>query len=370
MKKIVFGITGLTLGGAERVLVDLANKLSRTKDCEITIFTIYAKGELEKQLDEKVKLKTIYDIQYKELTNVQKKVIIPMKILLEKRKIYKKYIKDRYDIEVAFLEGAITRIFSVGKEKEKKIAWVHNDISKVFGTGIKAKIKKKIDEKTYRKFGKLIFVSKDNLEKFQEQYKNDSEKEVIYNYIDAGRIIEKSNESISEKIDDDQINLVTVARLVPQKGLDRFIKVHAKLIQEGIKHKLYIIGEGPEKEKLEEIIEKEKCSNTVKLLGSKENPYPYMKKATYFCLFSNYEGYPMTLLEAKILEKNIVITDTSAKEVIQDYETSEVFENSEQGIYIGLKRILKDEATKMNQKHCEYSNENIIKQISELLELK
>ena len=51
MKKIVFGITGLTLGGAERVLVDLANKLSTEKNCKITIFTIYAKGELEKQLN-------------------------------------------------------------------------------------------------------------------------------------------------------------------------------------------------------------------------------------------------------------------------------------------------------------------------------
>lgn len=369
MKKIVFGITGLTLGGAERVLVDLANKLSNEKEYDITIFTIYSKGELEKQLDEKVKLKSIYNVQYNELTNIQKRFIIPIKILLEKGRIYRKYIKDKYDIEIAFLEGPITRIFSTGKEKNKKIAWIHNDISKVFGTGIKANIKKAIDEKIYNKFKKLIFVSKDNLEKFQEQYENDSEKQVIYNYIDSERIIEKSNETIPEEINEKEVNLVTVARLVQQKGLDRFIKVHSKLKKEGINHNLYIIGEGPERENLEEIIDKENCKETVKLLGAKQNPYPYIKNATYFCLLSNYEGYPMVLLEAKILCKKIIITDTSAKEVLQDYKAGEILENSEQGIYNGLKRILEKEIIETNKKEKEYNNENIIKQIIELLEL-
>ena len=65
MKKILFGITGLTLGGAERVLVDIANKLCNEYD--ITIFTIYSGGELEKQLSEKVKLKSLYNTQYTEL---------------------------------------------------------------------------------------------------------------------------------------------------------------------------------------------------------------------------------------------------------------------------------------------------------------
>lgn len=70
MKKILFGITGLTLGGAERVLVDLANKLCEKYD--VTIFTIYSGGELEKQLSEKVKLKTLYNMQYNDLRKIQK----------------------------------------------------------------------------------------------------------------------------------------------------------------------------------------------------------------------------------------------------------------------------------------------------------
>lgn len=70
MKKILFGITSLGLGGAERVLVDIANKLCNKYD--ITIFTIYAGGELEKQLSNKVKLKSLYNKRYEELRKMEK----------------------------------------------------------------------------------------------------------------------------------------------------------------------------------------------------------------------------------------------------------------------------------------------------------
>ena len=115
MKKILFGITSLTLGGAERVLVDLANALC--DKYEITIFTIYAKGELEKQLNNKIKLKSLYDEAYLELSPLKRKFVVPLEVLLLKKKIYKKYIKDNYDVEIAFLEGPITRLFSVKNKK-------------------------------------------------------------------------------------------------------------------------------------------------------------------------------------------------------------------------------------------------------------
>ena len=102
-----------------------------------------------------------------------------------KSKIYKKEIKGKYDTEIAFLEGPITRIFSVKNNDVKKIAWIHNDISQVFGNNIKAKLKKIIDKKIYSKYQELIFVSKDNLDKFNKMYPSiDIEKKVIHNYID------------------------------------------------------------------------------------------------------------------------------------------------------------------------------------------
>ena len=232
MKKILFGITSLTLGGAERVLVDLANKLCEKYD--ITIFTIYANGELEKELNSKVKLKSLYNVSYKELSNIKKHFTMPLKVLLGKRKIYKKFIKEDYDVEIAFLEGPITRLFSVKNKKTRKIAWIHNDISKVYGNGIKSKLKRYIDKKIYCKYETLVFVSIDNMKKFREVYKDEIrnnylepvKKEVIYNYLDKEKVLEKAKQNQDYEFNKNTINFVTVARLVPQKAIDRIINVH------------------------------------------------------------------------------------------------------------------------------------------------
>ena len=368
MKKIVFGITSLTLGGAERVLVDLANKLSELEEYQITVFTIYGQGELEKQLSDKVILKSIYSKSYKQLSKLKQKLIVPLSILIGKNRIYKKHIENKYDVEVAFLEGPTTRIFACGKEKNKKIAWVHNDISQVFGEGIKANLKRKIDEKLYNKFKKLIFVSKNNLESFKQTYlKNTTEKQVIYNYIDAQNVLNKAESELDVEFDTNKTSLLTVARLVPQKALDRLIKVHQKLIEEGVNHNIYIIGDGPEKERLQQLIKDSKVEKTVKLLGKKENPYPYMKKADYICLLSHYEGYPMTLVEAKILNKNILVTDTAAIETVENYRKAKIFENSENGIYEGLKNILAMPKKYSNIQNAEYNTNEILDQVKQIL---
>lgn len=369
MKKILFGITSLTLGGAERVLVDLANALC--DKYEITIFTIYAKGELEKQLNNKIKLKSLYDEAYLELSPLKRKFVVPLEVLLLKKKIYKKYIKDNYDVEIAFLEGPITRLFSVKNKKTDKIVWIHNDISKVFGRGVKAKVKKCIDKKTYLKYDKLAFVSEDNLKSFNKMYNTrkikSKDKRVIYNYIDAKKILEESNLGKAEEIKENSLNFVTVARLVPQKAIDRLIKVHSKLIKEnGKTHNFYIIGDGPDKERLVSLIKKYGVKDTFFLLGKKENPYPYIKKADYFCLLSEFEGYGMVLEEAKILNKPIIITDTAAREAIEKYENSKILENTEEGIYKGLKEIIQ-KPYRNKEFSSNYNNLNRLKDIIDFI---
>lgn len=348
------------------MLVDLANCLSEVYD--ITIFTIYAKGELEKELLSKVKIKSLYAVSYQEFSKFQQHIGIPLKVLLQKNKIYQEKIQDNYDVEIAFLEGPVTRLLSRSNLNTKKIAWVHNDIAFVFGKGIKAKIKKKMDEKIYSKYQELVFVSKDNLCSFEKKYPYiNNKKQVIYNYIDAKKIIEKSREKQKENFNKNVTNFVTVARLVKQKGIDRLIKVHKKLIDEGLIHNFYVIGDGPEKENLEILIKENNLENTFKLLGKKENPYPYMKNADYFCLFSKFEGYGMVIEEAKILKKTILITNTAAKEAVQDYMDYEIAENSEEGIFELLKHVLTSKKVKRIIQN-EYHNEEIIEKIKKLIE--
>lgn len=372
MKKILFGITSLTLGGAEKVLVDLANELS--KKYEVTILTIYAKGEFEKKLNSKVKLKTIYDFQFNDMSNLKKKTTA-LKLLLFKKHFYKKYVKGNYDIEIAFLEGPITRLFGVKNKNTRKIAWIHNDITKVFGKDIKAKIKVAIDKKTYGKYQTLVFVSKDNRDKFAEIYKDVRDeylqpvhKRVIYNYINPQNVINGAEEEIEDLLTTKTTTFLTVARLTKQKAIDRVIRVHKKLIDKGFKHEFYVIGNGPERPNLEKQIEELNVEKTFHLLGKKENPYPYMRQAQFFCLLSEFEGYGMVIEEAKILNKPIIITDTAAREAVQNYENSIIVNNTEEAIYAELKEIIQKNKKSFSAKEEKYDNSKIITRLEKLLE--
>lgn len=370
LKKIVFGITSLTLGGAERVLVDIVNKLKNEYD--ITIFTLYKGGEFEKSVSGNIEIKSLYDMSYKNIPKL-KKILISLRLLFMKDRIYTKNIgKENYDTEIAFLEGPITRLFSIKNINTKKIVWVHNDISQVFGNNLKSKIKKLYDKKVYNSYESIVFVSRDNLNKFRKIYPNIEEKKLklIYNYIDAENIIKKSKLEEKIELEQEKINIVTVARLTKQKAIDRLINVHKKLIEDGIMHNIYVIGDGPQKELLQKQIEEVGVFETFKLLGKKENPYPYMKKANIFCLLSEYEGYGMVIEEAKILDKFIIITDTASREAVANYENSLIVDNNEKAIYNGLRKIIVDMKNETNDIHKKNNKENLYDNTQILEEIK
>lgn len=371
MKKIIFGITGLTLGGAERVLVDISNRLVEKYD--VTIFTIYANGELEEELDKRVHRISLYDFKYSQLQGMKKR-IVPLKVLFNKRKIFNKYIdNEKYFAQIAFLEGPVTRIFSVkSKNGANKIAWIHNDMSKVFGKGIKSKIKRVIDRNIYEKYDTLAFVSIDNLDKFNKLYDDMDlpHETVINNYINSERILKLAKEPIEDVFKKEDVNIVQVSRLVEQKAIDRLIRVHSKLMKKGFKHKIFIVGDGPLKEKLEKQIEKLGIKDSFILLGAKQNPYPYIQNADYFGLFSNFEGYPMVIEEAKILRKYILATNTATREALINYSKfSQIVDNNEEGIEQAIKFAISNKGNvKKMQNSYTYDNDRIINKITKIID--
>ena len=365
--KICFGITKFGIGGAERVLVDVANELSNEYD--ITIFTIYGGGELEKELNPKIKTMCVFN---KEIKNK----FIPMYVLICGKHIYNRYLKGKFDIDIAFLEGPITRIFSFNGNN-RKIAWVHNDISKVFGKNKKAKFKRYIDKMFYKKFDKIIFVSRDNKKAFENVYGDISKRKIIYNYINKDRVLKFAEEEFgnSEKLNVDNKsekshnNFVVVSRLVKQKAIDRLIRIHKRLIDEGLKHKIYVIGDGEEKENLLNLADELNVNDSFIFLGQIENPYPYIKKADFFALLSYFEGYGMVLEEAKILNKPILVTNTSAAEAVKDYDKKLVIENNEEAIFESLKRVILGEYKFLEEKSQDYiyDNKYLLEQIKGIL---
>lgn len=371
MKKIIFGITGLTLGGAERVLVDISNRLVEKYD--VTIFTIYANGELEEELDKRVHRISLYDFKYSQLRGMKKR-IVPIKVLFNKRKIFNKYIdNEKYFAQIAFLEGPVTRIFSVkSKNGANKIAWIHNDMSKVFGKGIKSKIKRVIDRNIYEKYDTLAFVSIDNLDKFNKLYDDMDlpHETVINNYINSERILKLAKEPIEDVFKKEDVNIVQVSRLVEQKAIDRLIRVHSKLMKKGFKHKIFIVGDGPLKEKLEKQIEELGIKDSFILLGAKQNPYPYIQNADYFGLFSNFEGYPMVIEEAKILRKYILATNTATREALINYSKfSQIVDNNEEGIEQAIKFAISNKGNvKKMQNSYTYDNDRIINKITKIID--
>ncbi|MBQ9181620.1 MAG: glycosyltransferase [Bacilli bacterium] len=365
MKKLVFGITSLQLGGAERVLVDLVNVLSKKYD--VTIFTLYGKGEFINQLNPNVSLISMHKNSYNKLP-FYKKICMSIKMIFPffRKQIYNKYINNKYDVVISFLEGPITWIFSHSLN-DLKIAWVHNDIVDTFGTGLKARRKKKLNEKCYTKYDKIIFVSHDNLEKFKNTFINNTvEKRIIYNYLNVDSIVKKSNEFIPTEIKHDKISFLQVSRLVEQKGLDRLLEVHKKLIDEKKIHYIYIIGEGPLHKSLSDKIKQWKLEDTFILLGKKENPYPYIKNIDNFILTSRFEGYGMVVVEAKILNKAIMITDTAAREALDNYENGIIVSNDFDGIYNGLNSFINGNINK--NLNVKFDNYSIINDIIDLIE--
>lgn len=364
MKKIVFGITSLTVGGAERVLVDLANALRGRYD--ITILTLYPEGALEKQLNKKIEVKSIFKKPYSNYNRLQKILLSLAFVFNSTRKnIYNKYIKNKYDVEIAFLEGPITTLFSAN-EKHSSIAWIHNDMSLVFGSNLKAKMKKKMNQTIYSKYKDLVFVSNDNLDKFNKIFNIKNNKHIIYNYLDIESVIKKSNEFMPTEIKNDMPSFLVVARLVDQKGLFRLLEVHKDLLEEGLKHNIYVAGDGPLKDKIVQKINEYGVSNSFVLLGQQINPYPYIKKANIFMLPSLYEGYGMVIVEARILDKYILITDTAAREALGDYKNAMVVSNNKKGLYEGIKKIINKEYKIHNPKP--YSNKDILNDIIKLIE--
>ncbi len=337
MIKILFFIETLSGGGAEKVLQNLVNNMD-TEKFDITVQTVW-KENPEGCLSNNIKYKYIYPC-FSKFNNYKYRLGVLLKTL------YPLHIKDNYDIEVAYLECGATKVISTSTNKKaKKIAWVHCDLTKKISN---IDSFKKKSARWYKKFHKVVCVSRDVEKSFNGVYANEFDTEIIYNVIDDYSIKEKANEIVKDYFFDEKIpTIVSIGRLSVQKRFDRLIEAHKILLNEGFINKLLIIGEGDERERLEQIIRDAGVQDTVTLLGFKDNPYPYIKRADLLACSSDYEGFSSFVAEGLILGKAIIATNcTGMGELIGSSQYGIITECNEKALSEGIKKLLVDHSLK------------------------
>lgn len=338
-KKILFLINTLSVGGAEKSLVNLVNNLDYDK-YDITVQTVFDGGLYRKDLNEYVKYKSIITLKNKLLQKVFGHLICSV---IKPKVIYNLFVKGNYDYEIAFLEGLTTKIIAASTNKNsKKFAWVHTDLYNYFP---KENHEKEHSNyvKCYRKFNKIICVSTSAKEGFKNYCGFDDNVVVKYNVIDNDIIINASKEQISEIEIPDVFKMITVGRLCDPKGYDRLLEICKRLIDDGLNFNLWIVGDGENRESLQNYINGNKLGNYIQLLGFYENPYKFMANSDLFICSSRVEGYSTVVTESFILGIPVVSTNCSgAEEILDKGKYGLLVDNNDEALYEGMKKILLD----------------------------
>lgn len=357
-KRLLIIIDSLKSGGAEKVLIEILNKLNYDKYL-VDLLLINKVGEYIENIPDTVKVFSLIDTYNRKATIGDR---VRFRFYYNNSKFINKLLKERYDIGVAFLEGDSTRILNALDNIKYKIAWVHTDVTKHNNS---------INNNLYNNIDKIICVSENAKIKFMQKYKvKEKNIEVIYNGIDFDELYKLSNEySVNFN---STINIVSVGRLVRAKGFDILINACERIIKSGIDIKLYIIGEGIERENLESIIDKLNIRDNVELIGFKKNPYPYIREANLCVSSSRYEGFSLFIAESMILKKNIVSTKTQgAVELLQngefgllcECESVDELENKIREAILNYKKI---DDINLDKRIERFNQKNIIKEINNL----
>ena len=367
--KILFLIPNLKHGGAEKVLVNLVNNMDADK-YDITVQTLFDEGVHKKEL--------LPHIHYKSFLKRGFRGNSYMFKCLTATFWWSRIAKEHYDIAVSYLEGPTARVLSgCSDEKTKLVSWLHIELNSPV---LAAQGFRNIREarNAYERFDRIIAVSQNVRECFAGSLRVSRPIRVLYNTNETEKIqsMAKKTPQSDEFVVDHIPTVISVAKLMKSKGFDRLIEVHRRLIAEGIEHRIFILGIGEEQASLEKKIREYGVEQSFVLLGYDENPYQYVSKADLYVCSSRREGFSTAVTEALIVGTPVVSTDCSgAKELLgENNEYGLVVENSTEGIYEGMKKLLKNpELLKHYKKQAKirggyFSREKTVKAVEEMLE--
>lgn len=389
-KKIIFVSQALWIGGIETALVNLINRLDYNKydvTCLITENHLDMAERLTKNcklivadrhslvtFTEPYKFKRLYDIleEPQDASGFRRLIWHILNILFKalENHLYSGYIKDQlqgesFDTAVIYSDRT-AEITAKAIDANKFLMFYHHGAMR----------KEYHDRYGYEKSEKIIAVS-DNIAKNLKAYRKKYANKIITinNVTDVDSITEKSHEPIEEGLfSENTFNIVSCGRLAPVKGLHFAVDAVTKLVEEGYTDiNWYIIGGGPIEEDIKKQIVSHKMEKHIFMLGMKNNPYPYIKKSDLFIQPSLFEGYSLSIMEAKILGTPILATYAAAGKQIENGLDGFLCDANTESVYENILKLYKNrerlEICKKALMNCNFKkmNEQIISDIEKLL---
>ena len=368
-KKILFVINTLGRAGAENALLELLSKMDRGYD--ISLFVLSGQGELVHELPEHVTLvnKTFDDTPVLGREGSRKLIRRLITVSIRKGALFYRIpyfmknalgmlrkgnfslnrlsrillsdtaerLPETYDLAVAYLEGGASFYVDSHVHARKKAAFIHVDYNR-------AGCSRSLDQNCYLRYDRIFAVSSEVKDAFLSAYPECcSRTEVFQNLINREKIIGQSKLPGGFTDGYKGFRILTVGRLYAQKALEMSVAAMHLLRKEGLEARWYVLGEGEEREHLEQLIGKYHLEEDFLLLGAVENPYPYYAMTDIYVHASRYEGKSMAVREAQILGCAIIVSDCSGnREQVRDGVDGLVCELSPEGIKDCVLRLYRD----------------------------
>ena len=391
-KNVIIRSGSLRMGGLERVLIEVLQNIDKKKynltlviddDCgednifekdipkEIPYYFLKSQKLIEKTNYYKLRRKNIlYKLMYNIYMNIETYI---------KSKNIKKLIEKlgKIDVFIDYDAGATKYIENI--EADKKVVWIHNSIPNLK----KSEGKIKRFGKRLEKYDRIVAICDEMKEELKDIYPNLKDKIIrIYNPFNFSRVLNLKDDmsELTEK-DKELLNedyCIAISRLdTVQKDYKTLLKAFKILKSKGINKKLYIVGDGPSKEEIENMIKEYDLIEEVKLLGRFKNPYVWLNNADFFIHSSKYEGFGLVLIEAAILDKLIISSNCPVG-------PTEILENGKSGILFNvgdsqelaekIEKVLNDKNLRnryilsMKERREDFKKENVLKEYEKLID--
>lgn len=346
MKKVLFLIDSLTCGGAEKSLISLLPLLDYSK-VQVDLMMVHRGGVFEQYVPREVNV-----IDFPQSDGILFRLCqLYFSLLLRLRKschgaelrwkamhrVYKGFEKE-FDVAVAYQQGFPTYYIAQKVRAKRKYAWINADIAK-------AGYQEGYNKEFYDKYDKIVPVSDTLCSMLKKTHFVDVNKlSTVYDILNVDLIRNMAKEQVEMTAAANVVKIVTTGRLAPPKNYSLAVKTALVLKNRGVRFVWYFVGEGSERVNIENLIKQYSLQDEIKMVGMTPNPYPYMAMADVYVQTSSFEGFGLTLNEARILHRPVVTTNFPvAFDQIKEGENGLIAEMTPESVAEKIMLILNDE---------------------------